>query len=61
MISILLEEIYIFGRICLYFLGEAELFFGIWGAKENVVYGAEEIIFRDLERSVQFFSGMKGA
>ena len=37
--------------------GESGLFLGIWGAKAKYFYGAEEIIFRDLGRSMHYFQG----
>ena len=39
--------------------GEAELCLGIWGAKAKYFEGAEEIIFRDLERSMHYFHGSR--
>ena len=31
------------------------LFLGIWGAKAKYVYGSEEIVLRDLGRSMHYF------
>ena len=41
-------------------VGEAELILGIWGAKAKYFQGAEEIIFRDLGRSMHYFQGARG-
>ena len=58
MIFILPKEIYISGRISLYFGGfgdKAELILGIWGAKAKYFQGTEEIVFRDFGISVHYF------
>ena len=45
--------------IILGILGEAELFSGIWRAKEKYFQGAGEIVFRDLGRSMHYFQGSR--
>ena len=50
---ILWKELYILGRIGLYFgliWGEAELILRIWGAKEKYFQGAEVLSLKDLGR-----------
>ena len=56
------KEKYILGRIGLYLFGiwvEAELFLEIWGAKAKYFLEAEEIIFRDLWRSMYCFQSSR--
>ena len=41
--------------------GEADLSLRIWKQRKKYFQAAEEVSFRDLARSMHFFSGIKGA